>query len=200
LDLFSIGYNLTDDATGAACGFTQPTDKVNTRPDLGPLSFNGGATETLLPAPKSPAVGVIPSPTTLTVPTLSPVPVCGPGAFDQRGVPRPNPGPNCTVGAVEPRGAPATAVLVPSAGASVSGTSAVLDASASAHVTSVSFQLTGGPDNGTQIAMAEPTIYGWIGFWNTTTVPNGTYTLQSVASYAGGVSGISSPITITVSN
>jgi hypothetical protein len=75
-----------------------------------------------------------------------------------------------------------------------------LDASASAHVTSVSFQLTGGPDNRTQIATAQATIYGWIGFWNTTTVPNGTYTLQSVASYAGGLSGTSSPITITVSN
>jgi hypothetical protein len=200
LDLFSIGYNLTDDTTGTACGFTQPTDKVNAPPDLGPLAFHGGPTETLLPAPNSPAVGVIPSPTTLTVPTLSPVPVCGPGAFDQRGVPRPSPGPNCTIGAVERRGAPATAVLVPSAGASVSGTSAVLDASASAHVTSVSFQLTGGPDNRTQIATAKPTIYGWIGLWNTTTVPNGTYALQSVASYADGVSGTSSPITITVSN
>ena len=36
--------------------------------------------------------------------------------------------------------------------------------------------------------------------WNTTAVPNGTYTLQSVASYAGGVSGTSPGITITVAN
>jgi hypothetical protein len=36
--------------------------------------------------------------------------------------------------------------------------------------------------------------------WNTTGVADGTYTLQSVASYGGGVSGTSSPITITVSN
>jgi hypothetical protein len=93
---------------------------------------------------------------------------------------------------------PTTTVLVPSAGATVSGTSAVLDASASSNVTSISFELTGGPDNGTQIATATPTIYGWIGFWNTTSVPDGTYTLQSVASYAGGVSGTSAPITITV--
>ena len=33
-----------------------------------------------------------------------------------------------------------------------------------------------------------------------TTVVNGQYTLQSVASYAGGVSGTSAPITITVGN
>ena len=76
----SVGYNLTDDATGTACGFTQPTDKVNASPDLGPLANNGGPTETLLPTPSSPALGVIPSPT-----TLNGVPVCGAGAFDQRG-------------------------------------------------------------------------------------------------------------------
>jgi hypothetical protein len=95
---------------------------------------------------------------------------------------------------------PSTAVLVPAAGASVSGTKAVLDASASAKVSTVSFVLTGGPDNGTQIATATPTLYGWLGQWNTTSVPNGAYTLQSVATYAGGVSRTSAPITITVNN
>jgi len=92
----SNGYNLTDDATGTACGFTQTTDVVNASPGLGPLANNGGLTQTQLPAPNSPAVGVIPSPT-----TLNGVPVCGPGALDQRGVPRPSPRPKCTIGAVE---------------------------------------------------------------------------------------------------
>jgi hypothetical protein len=50
------------------------------------------------------------------------------------------------------------------------------------------------------IAEARPTVYGWYAPWNTTTVPNGTYTLQSVASYASGQSGTSAPITITVNN
>jgi hypothetical protein len=101
--LTSVGYNLTDDVTGAACGFTQATDKVNVNPDLGPLTDNGGRTKTQLPAPNSPAVGVIPSPT-----TLNGVAVCGPGAFDQRGLPRPSPGPNgnCTIGAIEVQGPP----------------------------------------------------------------------------------------------
>jgi hypothetical protein len=96
----SVGYNLTDDS-GAACGFTKATDKVNTSPDLGVLAANGGSTETLLPGPTSPAVGVIPKPT-----TLNGVLVCGRGAFDQRGVTRPSPGPNpmCTIGAVEVQG------------------------------------------------------------------------------------------------
>ena len=50
------------------------------------------------------------------------------------------------------------------------------------------------------IATGTPTIYGWLASWNTTSVANGTYTLQSVASYAGGVSGTSPGITVTVSN
>ncbi len=96
--------------------------------------------------------------------------------------------------------APTTSVLVPSTGATLSGASATLDASASANVTSVSFELSGGGLTDQVIGGSTPTVYGWLGQWNTTTVPNGTYTLQSVASYAGGLSGTSAPITITVNN
>ena len=83
---------------------------------------------------------------------------------------------------------PTTAVLIPATGSTQSGGTAVLDANASANVTSVKFELTGGTLNDQVISTASPTIYGWVGQWNTTTIPNGTYTLQSVASYAGGVS------------
>ena len=95
---------------------------------------------------------------------------------------------------------PTTSVLIPSAGATVSGRSATLDAGASANVASVSFELSGGAFNDQVIASSALTPYGWIGSWNTTAVPNGTYTLQSVATYAGGVSGTSAPITVTVNN
>ena len=44
------------------------------------------------------------------------------------------------------------------------------------------------------------TIYGWLGSSNTATVPNGTYVLRSAASGAGGISGNSPPVGITVSN
>ena len=96
---------------------------------------------------------------------------------------------------------PTTAVGVPSNNATVSGT-ANLDASASAGVTKVTYEVSGGPANLVDdvIATGTPTLYGWLSAWNTTTVANGTYTLQSVASYGGGVSGTSAPITITVSN
>jgi hypothetical protein len=92
----STGYNLTDDTTGTACGFTQPTDVVDADPQLGPLADNGGPTQTMLPGPGSPAANVIPAPT-----TVNGVTVCGGGATDQRGVPRPTGEANCTIGAVE---------------------------------------------------------------------------------------------------
>ena len=76
---------------------------------------------------------------------------------------------------------PTTAVLIPADGGTESGGAANLDASASANVTSVSFELTGGPDNDTTIAVGKPTIYGWLAQWDTTKVPNGTYLVQSVA-------------------
>jgi hypothetical protein len=70
---------------------------------------------------------------------------------------------------------PSTQVLVPSTGATVSGTQVVLDAIAPAGVTQVQFELTGGTLNDWVIATATPTIYGWIALWNSTEVPNGSY-------------------------
>jgi hypothetical protein len=94
--LQSAGYNLTDDTTGTACGFTTPTDLVNKNPHLGSLANNGGPTQTLLPGAKSQAADVIPNPTL----PLRGVAVC-PGT-DQRGVARPGHGETrCTIGAVE---------------------------------------------------------------------------------------------------
>jgi uncharacterized protein YjbI with pentapeptide repeats len=93
---------------------------------------------------------------------------------------------------------PSTAVLIPSTGTTPAGLTALLDASASPNVTAVSFELTGDTLTNQVIATGTSSIYGWLAQWNTTTVPNGTYTLQSVAAYANGVSTSSSPITITV--
>ena len=93
--LYSAGYNLTNDETGSACGFTAATDLVNKNPLLGPLAANGGPTQTMLPGATSPAADVIPDPV-----TLRGVAVC-PGT-DQRGVARPGQGQTrCTIGAAE---------------------------------------------------------------------------------------------------
>ena len=75
---------------------------------------------------------------------------------------------------------PSSQVVVPSSGATVSGTQVVLDATASAGVTNVQFELTGGALSDSVIATATPTSYGWIALWNSTTVTDGTYTLQSI--------------------
>jgi hypothetical protein len=96
---------------------------------------------------------------------------------------------------------PTTSVLVPSSGATLSG-SQWLDASASGNVAvqKVEFHLTGGTLHDLLVGTGTPTYYGYLADWNTTTVANGTYTLQSVAYDASGNVGRSTPITITVSN
>jgi hypothetical protein len=49
----SLGFNID---SRDQCGFHAPGDKVNTDPLLGLLQSNGGPTQTMLPAPNSPAV------------------------------------------------------------------------------------------------------------------------------------------------
>ncbi len=94
---------------------------------------------------------------------------------------------------------PATSVIIPSNGATVSGTT-TLDASAS-NATSVEFRLFGGSYGyfGPVLCTATPTYYGWLCSWNTTTVPNGSYALFSEAFNSGG-SAFSPGIGITVNN
>jgi hypothetical protein len=97
--------------------------------------------------------------------------------------------------------APTTSVLIPSGGATVSG-NALLDASASdpGGVAKVQFALTGGSLNQAVLGTAVPTLYGYLFSFNTTTVANGTYTLESVASDTAGNTGYSPGIEVTVNN
>ena len=97
---------------------------------------------------------------------------------------------------------PVTTVLVPSSNSTVSGTSVVLDASANneSGISKVEFHLTGGSLSDTLIATATPTEFGYVAYWVSTTVPNGTYTLQSVAYDSVGLAGRSPAVPITVSN
>jgi hypothetical protein len=74
----STGYNLDSANT---CVFTQPGDKINTNPLLGPLQFNGGTTFTHALLKGSPAIDAI-------------VVSNGYPATDQRGVARPQDGLN----------------------------------------------------------------------------------------------------------
>jgi hypothetical protein len=94
-----------------------------------------------------------------------------------------------------------TTVQVPSNGATVGGASVVLDASATAgDVTKVEFVVSSGSLSDHVVGTASPTLEGWIAEWDTTTVPNGTYMLQSVASGTGAVTAMSPAIRVTVEN
>ena len=90
---------------------------------------------------------------------------------------------------------------MPSTGATESG-SFVLDAvaSSSAGIATVTFDDHRWHTEPEAISTATPTLYGWIGEWKTGSFPNGTYTVQSVASDVNGQSATSAAITVTVSN
>jgi hypothetical protein len=94
---------------------------------------------------------------------------------------------------------PTTSLLIPAAGATLSGT-ATLDASAS-NATSVEFRLFGGTYGfaAPVLCTAAPTLYGWLCAWNTSTVPNGSYVLVSEDFNSGG-STFSSGVSVTVKN
>jgi hypothetical protein len=96
-----------------------------------------------------------------------------------------------------------TSVLVPSNGATVSGSSVILDASVSgsSSVTGVNFTLSGGSLSAPEhVATATPSFYGWRAIWNSTSIPNGTYTLQSVATESSGSTATSAGTTVTIAN
>jgi outer membrane protein assembly factor BamB len=97
---------------------------------------------------------------------------------------------------------PTTSVVQPSNNTIVSGTT-TLAASASddVSVSKVEFHLTGRNYNDAFIGLATETRgFGWIYYWNTKSVPNGTYTLNSVATDPAGNVGGSATVTITVRN
>ncbi len=67
-------------------------------------------------------------------------------------------------------------------------------------ISKVQFVLTGGTFNKTVLGTGSATIYGYVYSWNTVGVPNGTYTLQSLATDSAGNTAYSAGITVTVSN
>jgi uncharacterized protein YjbI with pentapeptide repeats len=92
-------------------------------------------------------------------------------------------------------------IASPSNGAVV-GSKTFLDAAAAdvPGVIKVVYQLTGETLKNHVIAKATPTYFGWLAKWDTTKVPNGTYTLMAVGTDAAGHIDRSTPVTLTVSN
>ena len=94
---------------------------------------------------------------------------------------------------------PVTQVLIPSNGATLSGTTYI--AASASNATSVQFYILGGSYgfSGHLVGTATDTLYGWLVDWNTSTVPNGSYVLFSEAVGSGG-SAFSSGVAFTVTN
>lgn len=93
--------------------------------------------------------------------------------------------------------APVTAVIDPRANATVSGSTA-FDASATddhGRPAKVEFLL-----DGSSVATAGLTIYGWIGVFDTRTVTNGSHTLRSRATDTAGNVAVSAPVTVKIRN
>jgi peptidoglycan/LPS O-acetylase OafA/YrhL len=78
----------------------------------------------------------------------------------------------------------------------------VVDATAPFHigVSKVEFRVTGGTLQNTVIGTATLIKYGWFLLWQTTTVPNGTYTVRSVAYGADGERSTSPGVRVIVAN
>jgi hypothetical protein len=96
---------------------------------------------------------------------------------------------------------PTTSVGIPSGDATLSGTT-LLGATANdpIGIAKVQFTLTGGTLNQSIVGTAVPTIYGYLFNFNTATVANGSYMLQSVASDAAGNTGSSPGVQVTINN
>ncbi len=96
-----------------------------------------------------------------------------------------------------------TYVGIPHGGSTLQG-SVWVDAGATSDVgvASVTFEVSGGPGNLTNhvVGTGTHTRWGYIGGFDTTGVPNGTYTVQSVVKNTLGASVTSAPITVTVDN
>jgi hypothetical protein len=98
---------------------------------------------------------------------------------------------------------PSTSIIAPSDGATLSGPEVFLDARANDYgigLTKLQFVLSGAGYPRTVIGSATDTRIGGVLSWNTTTVPNGIYSLQSLATNAAGRSSYSAAITIKVKN
>ena len=91
-----------------------------------------------------------------------------------------------------------TEMLRPLNGAVVRGR-ILLDASAPQGVTKVEFHATGRGLRNTVVATGTSSAYGWLAYWNASTVPPGRYHIWSVA-YIGGSENISRAIDVTVSS
>lgn len=94
---------------------------------------------------------------------------------------------------------PLTIVLAPTAGDQLRGRQyLVASAFAAVGLDRVGFSIAG--EGRTVTSRAAITPYGWLGGWNTRSVPNGVYTVRSVAYGANGLTTLSTGVVVDVKN
>ena len=96
---------------------------------------------------------------------------------------------------------PATVVAKPTSGQVLRGMVTLLaEASDDYGVTNVQFELRGGQGGSQVITQGFMFEFGWLGGWNTHSVPNGEYFLRSLAFAPGGLHGTSPWVAVEVDN
>jgi Bacterial Ig domain len=96
---------------------------------------------------------------------------------------------------------PITALLKPAAGSVLHGKLFLL-ASASDRfgIDNLEFEVRAGDGTSSVVGQGSVTPFGYLGGWDTDGVPNGTYSIRSVARSPGGVRGVSPWIVVKVAN
>ena len=94
----------------------------------------------------------------------------------------------------------ATRISLPKPDAVLKGGEILSATSIDYFVTKVQFEITGVGLKNAVLLTAEPYTYGWIALWRTTTVPNGSYLVQSIAYTAAGRVARSAEVSVVVKN
>jgi hypothetical protein len=96
---------------------------------------------------------------------------------------------------------PETSVVKPAGGALLRGQIyLVAKASSDYPITSVDFQIRRSGGQQVKLLRGHTFPYGWLGIWFTTNLPNGSYTVQSIAKDITGHSSTSQAVPIAVEN
>ena len=96
---------------------------------------------------------------------------------------------------------PTTALLKPAGGSVLHG-KAFLVASASSNfgISKLQFELRHDDGTPSVVDQGSPARFGYLGGWDTDAVPNGTYSIRSVARSPGGETGVSPWVVVKVAN
>jgi hypothetical protein len=95
---------------------------------------------------------------------------------------------------------PATAMISPTSGQTLSGVVSLDTLPVNGHVTSVQFIATGGSAHGVLLANGQGTIGGFAARWNSANLPNGTYQIRSVGYNTNGRSQKSVAVKVRIKN